>query len=147
MDVYETNDHVCYKKQTDVELQTAVIHGKKQINSASCSLQGKTSLKPFPVATTCISGAVDADVSSVSPYDEHPSVDSNDSVVFDPADYYKKRYKPIVAELENKTIRASNYGEFDNFSHTGYIGNIPLKNNLLPRPVGFGYVFRDNPGY
>ena len=146
LDVYEEGKYICYKKTQDKPVTQPVAPNKPAIQQiypgvSYCPATTGTILrKPFEIAEKC-GGTIDNDI--IMPYDEYYFAENQEEK--DPADYYKK-IKPYVGELENKTIRGFNYGEFDNVSRIDRIGNIALLNKELPKPVGVGYVFKDNPG-
>lgn len=146
LDVYEEGKYICYKKNQDKLVIQPVTESKPMIQQIYPGLSycpatmGTMLQKPFEIAEKC-NNLTNND--KIMPYDEYYFSEHQEEK--DPADYYKK-IKPIVGELENKTIRGFNYGEFDNVSKIDRIGNIALLNKELPKPVGIGYVFKDNPG-
>ena len=64
----------------------------------------------------------------------------------DPSQYYKKLYKPIVANLENIDFIGSNMPEYSNYSKITDIGKIKL-NLKKPQPLPQNYVFKNSPAF
>jgi hypothetical protein len=148
LDVYDASNHMCYQKQSTTNDKLISKYNPSSIKNAEIvSLPKGTRqyLQSFSTGSCAYGNTTEKNI-DVMPFDDYYIADHNDHNDFNPADYYKKMFKPIVGELENKKIRGFNYGEFDDLSRIAYIGNIPLKNNELSRPVGNGYVFKDNPG-